>query len=84
MDEHVNSPPVLSFTNASSLKGHKAFGFGLIATTALSCCCRCHVNAQRGTHPLVGHADDPGVAADHQEDEAEQRHVPSAKAQTKR
>lgn len=31
------------------------------------------------THPLVGHADDPGVAADHQEDEAEQRHVPSAK-----
>lgn len=33
------------------------------------------------THPLVGDADDPGVAADHQEDEAEQRHVPSAKTQ---
>lgn len=31
------------------------------------------------THPLIGHADDPGVAAYHQEDEAEQRHVPSAK-----
>lgn len=31
------------------------------------------------THPLIGHADDPGVAADHQENEAEQGHVPSAK-----
>lgn len=31
------------------------------------------------THPLIGDTDDPGVAADHQEDEAEQRHVPSAK-----
>lgn len=30
------------------------------------------------TYPVIGHADDPGVAADHQEDEAEQRHVPSA------
>lgn len=30
------------------------------------------------THPLIGDTDDPGVAADHQEDEAEQRHVPSA------
>lgn len=36
------------------------------------------------THPRIGHADDPGVAADHQEDEAEQRHVPSAEAQTQR
>lgn len=35
------------------------------------------------THPRIGHADDPGVAADHQEDEAEQRHVPSAKEQTR-
>lgn len=34
------------------------------------------------THPLIGHADDSGVAADHQEDEAEQRHVPSAKHKT--
>lgn len=31
------------------------------------------------THPLVGHADDPGVAAHHQENEAEQGHVPSAR-----
>lgn len=31
------------------------------------------------THPLVGDADDPGIAADHEEDEAEQRHIPSAK-----
>lgn len=33
-------------------------------------------------HPSVGHADDPGVAAAHQEDEAEQRHVPSARHKT--
>lgn len=31
------------------------------------------------THSLIGHTDDPGVAADHQENEAEKRHVPSAK-----
>lgn len=31
------------------------------------------------THPLIGDADYSGVAADHQKDEAEQRHVPSAR-----
>lgn len=33
-------------------------------------------------HPSVGHADDPGVAAAHQEDEAKQRDVPSARHKT--
>lgn len=31
------------------------------------------------THPLIGDTNYSGVAADHQKDEAEQRHVPSAK-----
>lgn len=31
------------------------------------------------THPLIGNTDDPGIAADHQKDKAEERHVPSAK-----
>ena len=28
-------------------------------------------------HPLIGHVDDPGVAADHEKDEGEEWHVPS-------
>lgn len=40
------------------------------------------LDALRCAHPSVGHADDPGVAAAHQEDEAEQRHVPSARHKT--
>lgn len=35
------------------------------------------------TYPPIGDTDDPGIAADHQEDEAEQRHVPSAKQRHK-
>lgn len=31
----------------------------------------------RITHPRIGHADNPGVAADHQEDKGEERHIPS-------
>lgn len=41
----------------------------------INCCCL----GVSDTHPCGGHADYPRVAADHQEDEAEQRHVPSAK-----
>lgn len=31
------------------------------------------------TYSFIGHTDDSGIAADHEEDEAEERHVPSAK-----
>lgn len=42
----------------------------------------CADPAGLGTHSLIGHTDDSGVAADHQEDEAEKRHVPSATQKT--
>lgn len=31
------------------------------------------------TYSVIRHTDDPGIAADHEEDEAEERHIPSAK-----
>ena len=65
--------------NVTFLKGHNALGFSSTASVFG----RLLTARMLSTHPRIGHADYPGVAADHQEDEAEQRHVPSANEQTR-